>query len=80
VPLRWDSEVGNEVEEPQVALEHFFFPMAGASWDSVFVNRLGTLSFGSGSRAFHIGRVAELRTAGASIPGGCPPTYFLSGA
>ncbi len=67
IPLLWDSELGDEVEEPQLALEHFSFPMAGASWDSVFVNRLGTLSFGSGSRAFPIGRFDELRTAGASI-------------
>lgn len=65
--LRWDPELGAEVEGAPMALEHFPFPMAGSLWDSMYVNPLGTVSFGGGARAFPIGRFAELRTAGASM-------------
>ncbi len=67
LPLRWDPELGAEIDDPQVALEHFSFPMAGSRWDSMFVNPLGSISLGAGARAFPIGRFAEIRTAGASM-------------
>ena len=67
LPLQWDPEIGAEIDDPQVGLEHFSFPMAGSSWDSIFVNPLGSISLGAGARAFPIGRFAELRTAGASM-------------
>jgi hypothetical protein len=67
LPLDWEPDLGEAIEEPDVKLESFSFPMAGSQWDSLFVNPLGTISFGAGARAFPIGRFAELRTAGASI-------------
>lgn len=72
LPLQWMDDVGDEVEVPQLPVGSFAFPMAGASWDSMFVNPLGTISFGAGARAFQIGRFDELRTAGASVVNTAP--------
>lgn len=67
LPLQWEPDFGERLETPKVALEHFAFPMGGRTWDSVFVNPLGTISFGADARAFPIGRFAEIRTSGASV-------------
>ncbi|HEX7051148.1 MAG TPA: hypothetical protein VF188_13150, partial [Longimicrobiales bacterium] len=67
LPLEWDDDFGERLEESQVTLRDFTFPMSGRDWDAFFVNQHGTISFGAGERAFSIGRFAELRESGDDI-------------
>ena len=46
LPLRWDSDFGQELSEHQVALHNFSFPFSGKSWDSFSVGVTGSIRFG----------------------------------
>jgi len=78
-PLQWDADFGQRVDagsdgfpSTPVTLGEFAFPFAGTTWNEVFVNAFGTVSFGGGQQAFFIdadldGGDGSLRTFGNTI-------------
>lgn len=67
LPLQWDPEFGPELKETEVTLRNFSFPISGSSWSSLYVNLLGSISFGGEYREFTVGRFDELREAAPEI-------------
>lgn len=65
LPLRWDPEFGDELEEAHVSLQGFSFPFSGSRWGSLFVHPHGTIAFGAGPPS--VGRFAELREAAPTL-------------
>ena len=43
--LRWDSEFGSEMKDPQVSLKNFAFPFSGKTWDAFSVGTTGSIAF-----------------------------------
>jgi len=50
LPLRWDSEFGQKITDPKVALHNFAFPFSGKTWDSLSVGVTGSIRFGERMR------------------------------
>ena len=61
--LRWDSEFGAEMTNPQVALRQFTFPFSGRTWDAFSVGTTGSIAFSDAPAASGVGRGAA--------PAGC---------
>jgi hypothetical protein len=59
LPLEWEEEFGEELEDAHVRLRNFAFPFSGQEWRSFFVNQHGTIGFAGGSPT--VGRFAEMR-------------------
>jgi hypothetical protein len=51
VPLRWDSDFGQELSGAEAPLQGFAFPFAGRWWRSFLVGTTGSLRFGGSGRA-----------------------------
>jgi len=78
-PLQWDADFGQRVDagsdgfpSTPVTLEEFAFPFAGSTWDQVFVNAFGSVSFGGVQQEFFFdadldGGDGSLRTFGNTI-------------
>lgn len=62
LPLQWDSDFGQKITDPLVALHNFSFPFSGKSWDAFTVGVTGSIRFGEPDRA-----------AGFGFGGGPPP-------
>lgn len=46
LPLKWDSDFGQKITEPQATLHAFSFPFSGKNWDSFSVGVTGSIRFG----------------------------------
>jgi len=46
LPLQWDSDFGQKITEPHVALRNFSFPFSSKSWDAFTVGVTGSIRFG----------------------------------
>lgn len=46
LPLHWDSDFGDQIKNPNVALHNFSFPFSGKTWDSISVGITGSIRFG----------------------------------
>jgi hypothetical protein len=46
LPLEWDSDFGQKMSDPKVALKNFSFPFSGKTWDSFTVGVTGSIRFG----------------------------------
>ena len=62
LPLQWDSDFGQKITEPHVALHNFSFPFSGKNWDAFTVGVTGSIRFGEPNN-----------TAGFGFGGGPPP-------
>lgn len=62
VTLQWDSDFGQKITEPHVALHNFSFPFSGKNWDGFTVGVSGSIRFGEPGNA-----------AGFGFGGGPPP-------
>jgi len=51
VPLRWDAEFGQALNDHQVALHNFSFPFSGKLWTSFSVGVSGSIRFGEPANA-----------------------------
>ena len=51
LPLQWDSDFGQKITEPRVALHNFSFPLSGKSWDAFTVGVTGSIRFGEPDNA-----------------------------
>lgn len=51
LPLQWDSDFGQKITEPRVALRNFSFPFSGKSWDAFTVGVTGSIRFGEPDNA-----------------------------
>jgi len=47
LPLQWDSDFGQKITDPHVALHDFSFPFSGKSWDAFTVGVTGSIRFGA---------------------------------
>lgn len=65
--LQWDSNFGSELKDPHVTLSNFAFPFSGKTWNSLFIDMQGAITFGaeqSGLRGgVPIGRFDQLAEA-----------------
>ena len=46
LPPQWDSDFGQKMTDPHVALRNFSFPFSGKSWDAFTVGVTGSIRFG----------------------------------
>ena len=51
LPLQWDSDYGQKITEPRVALHNFSFPFSGKNWDAFTVGVTGSIRFGEPENA-----------------------------
>jgi len=51
LPMQWDSDFGQKITEPRVALRNFSFPFSGKSWDAFTVGVTGSIRFGEPDNA-----------------------------
>jgi hypothetical protein len=46
LPLKWDADFGQKMDNPQATLHNFSFPFSGKDWDSFSVGVTGSIRFG----------------------------------
>ena len=51
VPLQWDSDLGQKITDPHVALHNFSFPFSAKNWDALTVGVTGSIRFGEPDNA-----------------------------
>ena len=55
LPLQWDSDFGQKITDPHVALHNFSFPFSGKNWDAFTVGVTGSIRFGPPENASGFG-------------------------
>ena len=67
--LQWDSDFGQKITDPHVALDGFSFPFSGKNWDALTVGVTGSIRFGEpdNSQGFGFGGGPPRDQGGVSI-------------